>query len=83
MLPMDENGIEAGTEACPYEWLMEKRKACAPSEGHNLFGFPVRADTAVRPYAEDLSTMPIHRLSDGNSNIEICSVGAGFHACPR
>jgi hypothetical protein len=30
----------------------------------------MRADTAVRPYAEDLSTLPIQRLSDGNSNIE-------------
>jgi hypothetical protein len=72
----------AGTVACPYEWLLEQRKACAPSERHNLFDFPVRADTAVRTYAEDLPTMPIQRLSDGNSNIENTSVGAGFHACP-
>ena len=80
---MDETAERAGTEACPYEWLLEKRTACAPSEDHNLFGFPVRADTAVRPYAEHLSTITIQRLSDGYSNIENGSVGAGFHACPR
>ena len=45
----------AGTEACPYDWLLEKQTAFGPSEGKTSYGFPVRADTAVRPYAEDLS----------------------------
>ena len=49
------NTKRAGTEACPYDWLLEKQKAFAPSEGETSYGFPVRADTAVRPYAEDLS----------------------------
>ena len=31
------------------------RKTSTRFDGLNLFGFPVRADTAVRPYAEDLS----------------------------
>ena len=31
------------------------RKASTRFDGLNPFGFPVRADAAVRPYAEDLS----------------------------
>ena len=42
----------AGTEACPYDWLSEIRKALTVFDGLNPFGFPVWADTAVRPYAE-------------------------------
>ena len=49
------NAKRAGTEARPYEWPSEKRKAYAPSKGQNSFGFPVREGVAVRPYAEDLS----------------------------
>ena len=49
------NTKRAGTEACPYDWLLEKQKAFAPSEGETSYGFPVRADAAVRPYAEELS----------------------------
>ena len=41
-----------------------KRDSCAAA----------RADTAVRPYAEDLSTMPNQCLSDDKSNIETTSV---------
>ena len=37
-----------------------KRKACAPSERHNLFDFLARADTAVRPYAEFVHTTKIN-----------------------
>ena len=42
----------------------------------------MRADTAVRPYADYLPTVPLQRLPEGNSNIENASVGAGFYACP-
>jgi hypothetical protein len=45
----------AGTEACPYDWLSEIRKAMKLFGGLNPLPSPVRADTAVRPYAEDLS----------------------------
>ena len=62
----------AGTEACPYEWLLEKRTACAPSEDHNLFGFPVQPDTAVHPYTETITkrhvqaeSKPAHQAERG------------------
>jgi hypothetical protein len=79
---MDENGKKGRHSDLPLRMAFGKRKACAPREGHNVFGFLVRADTAVRPYAEYLPTMPIQCLSDVNSNIENDSVGAGFYACP-
>jgi hypothetical protein len=79
---MDENGKKGRHSGLPLRMAFGKRKACAPSEGHNLFDFPVRADTAVRPYDAELPTIPLQQLSDGNSNTENCSVGAGFHACP-
>ena len=34
------------------EWPPEMRKTSTRFDGLNLFGFPVRTDTAVRPYAE-------------------------------
>ena len=52
---MTETPKRAGPEACPYEWPSDIRKALTLFDGRNPFGFPVRADTAVRPYAEDLS----------------------------
>ena len=48
----DQNANRAGTEACPYEWPSETREAIALFDGLNPFASPVRADTAVRPYAE-------------------------------
>jgi hypothetical protein len=55
---MDENGKKGRHSGLPLRMAFGKRKACAPSEGHNVFGFPARTDTVVRPYAEHLSTQP-------------------------
>ena len=52
---MTETPKRAGTETCPYEWPSDIRKASTGFDGLNPFGFPVRADTAVRTYTEDLS----------------------------
>jgi hypothetical protein len=37
--------------ACLYEWPSETRKALTLFDGLNPFASPVRAATAVRPYA--------------------------------
>ena len=53
--PMYSTVRRAGTEACPYDWLFKIRKALDRTGGQHLISHPVRADAAVRPYAEDLS----------------------------
>ena len=51
----DGNAKRAGSEACPYEWPSDIRKALTLFDGLDPCSFPVRADTTVRPYTEDLS----------------------------
>jgi hypothetical protein len=53
--PMYSTTKRAGTEACPYEWLLIILFALDRTGGQHLISHSVRADTAVRPYAEDLS----------------------------
>ena len=57
--PMYSTVRRAGTEACPYDWLFKIRKALDRTGGQHLISHPVRADTAVRPYAEVF----VHRVS--------------------
>ena len=54
LVTQSHNATRAGAETCPYEWLFDMWIATRQLDGLKLQRLPVRADTAVRPYAEDL-----------------------------
>ena len=69
---MDERGKKGRHSGLHLRMAFGKRKACAPREGHNVFGFPVRAATAVRPYAELINETKVKSPSQSSTR---CVVG--------
>jgi hypothetical protein len=83
----ERNDRRAGTEACPYEWLIcssahnteERNDRRAGAEACPYEWLDIRCDAVI-------TTVPNigwHLVQNCISDYRMTPVGAGFHACPR